>query len=91
MSMETIITLCVLGATCLGGIIAIIIALVRGDMKKFIVAKMEEAEASGMSGKEKLMFVLNAVKEKYKVMELVLNVKKFVEYIISISKQINCK
>ena len=89
MSIETIITLVVLGVTALGGIIGLIVALVRGDMKKFIVEKMEEAEASGKTGKEKLMFVLEAVKEKYKIMQIVMDVKKFVEYIISITKQIN--
>lgn len=89
MSIETIITLVVLGVTALGGIIGLIVALVRGDMKKFIVQKMEEAEASGKTGKEKLMFVLEAVKEKYKIMKIVMDVKKFVEYIISITKQIN--
>ena len=91
MSVETIITLCTLGAVALGGIIGLIVALVRGDMKKFIVEQMEIAEKSGLSGKEKLAFVLKAVKDKYKIMEVVLNVKKFVEYIISISKQINTK
>ena len=91
MSLEVIITIIALGIPCLGGIIAIVLAIVRGDMKKFIVEKMEEAEKSGMSGKEKLNFVIEAVKEKYKVLELVLNVKKFVEYIISISKNINAK
>ena len=91
MSLEVIITIIALGIPCLGGIVAIVLAIVRGDMKKFIVEKMEEAEKSGMSGKEKLNFVIEAVKEKYKVLELVLNVKKFVEYIISISKNINAK
>lgn len=91
MSIETIITLCTLGVVALSGIIGLIVALVRGDMKKFIVEQMEIAEKSGLSGKEKLAFVLKAVKDKYKIMEIVLNVKKFVEYIISISKQINNK
>lgn len=91
MEIGTIITLCVLGVSVVSGLIAIIVAIVRGDMKKFIVEKMEEAEKSGKSGKEKLAYVLEAVKEKYKVMDFILNVKKFVEYIISISKNINAK
>ena len=91
MQIETIITLVSLGVVVLGGIIGIIVAIVRGDMKKFIVEKMEEAEKMGMSGKDKLNYVLLAVKEKYKVCELILNVKKFIEYIISISKNINSK
>lgn len=91
MSVETIVTLVTLGVVALGGIISIIIAIVRGDMKKFIVEKMEEAEKSEMSGTQKLQFVIQAVKEKYKIAEVVLNTKKFIEYIISISKGINCK
>ena len=91
MSIQEIITLVVLGVVVLGGLITIIVAIVRGDMKKFIVAKMEEAEAQQLDGAEKLKYVLEAVKEKYKILELVLNVKKIVEYIISITKQINYK
>lgn len=91
MSIETIITLIVLGVTILGGIATIIVAMVRGDMKKFIEQKMIEAEESGLSGEKKLAYVLQAVKEKYKLMEMVLNVKKFIEHIISITKQINVK
>ena len=91
MQVETIITLVVLGVVILGSLATIIVAIVRGDMKKFIVEKMEEAEQLKLSGEEKLKYVLEAVKEKYKVMELVLNVKKFIEYIISVSKQINAK
>lgn len=87
MSLEAITTIIVLAIPCLGGIFAI----VRGEMKKYIVQMMEEAEKSGLSGKEKLNYVIEKVKKKYKVLELILNVKKFVEYIISISKNINAK
>ena len=91
MSIETIISLVTLGVVALGGLFAIIVAIVRGDMKKFIEEKMIEAEKSGKTGSEKLAYVLEAVKEKYKVMEVVLNVRKFIESIISISKEINSK
>ena len=91
MSQEMIITLVTLGVVAISGIAGIIVAIVRGDMKKFIVEKMEEAEKSEMTGTQKLQFVLQAVKEKYKLVEVFLNAKKFVEYIISISKGINCK
>lgn len=91
MQIETIISLVVLGVVILASLITIIVAIVRGDMKKFIIAKMEEAEKMELSGAEKLKYVLNAVKEKYKVLELILNVKKFVEQIISITKEINAK
>ena len=91
MQIETIISLVVLGVVILAGLIAIIVAIVRGDMKKFIIEKMEEAEKMELDGVKKLEYVVNAVKEKYKIMELVLNVKKFVEKIIDITKQINYK
>lgn len=91
MSQKEIISLVILGVICLIGIISIIIAIVRGDMKKFIEEKMAEAEKLSMDGKQKLEYVINAVKEKYKILELVLNVKKFIEHIIEISKRINYK
>lgn len=91
MSLEAIISLIVLGVVILAGLITIIVAIVRGEMKKFIIAKMEEAENLKLDGLKKLQYVLEAVKEKYKLMELFLNVKKFVESIIEISKKINYK
>lgn len=90
MNIETIIVLVILGIAVLSGIISIVVAVIRGDMKKFIEEKMIEAET--MQGSvEKLTYVLNAVKQKYKIVELVLNVKKFIEHIIDLSKQINSK
>ena len=91
MQIETIISLVVLGVVILASLITIIVAIVRGEMKKFIIAKMEEAENLKLDGLKKLQYVLEAVKEKYKLMELFLNVKKFVESIIEISKKINYK
>lgn len=91
MSQTEIISLIVLGVICLAGIISIIVAIIRGDMKKFIKEKMAEAEKLSMNGQQKLEYVINAVKEKYKIPELVLNIKKFIENIIEISKQINYK
>lgn len=91
MQIETIISLVVLGVVVLSGIITIIVAVIRGDMKLFIEKKMIEAEKLEMNGEQKLKYVLQAVKEKYKVLELILNAKKFIEQIISITKQINVK
>jgi len=91
MSLQEIITLIALGVAVLSGIVAIVVAIVRGDMKKFIEEKMIEAEKQDLTGAKKLEYVLVAVKEKYKVLEVVLNVKKFVEHIIAISKEINAK
>ncbi len=97
MQLETIITLATLGVATLGGLFAIIVAIVRGDMKKFIVEQMEIAEEKfkdlpkPQKSIQKFQFVFERVKEKYKVLELVLNVKKFVKYIIEISKKFNSK
>ena len=90
MSIETIITLITLGVIALGGIAGIIVAIIRGDMKKFIVEKMEEAEEKfkdlpkPQKSIQKLQYVIEAVKEKYKLVNVFLNIKKFVEYIINI-------
>ena len=91
MDIKTIITLIILGIVVVSGILAIIVAIVRGDMKKFIEEKMIEAEQQEMSGAKKLEYVLLAVKDKYKIFELFLNVKKFIEHIIAITKKINVK
>ena len=86
-----IIELVLLGIVVLGGLLGIIVALVRGDMKKFIEEKMIEAEKQDMEGAKKLEYVLTAVREKYKLVDLFLNSKKFIEHIIELSKQINAK
>ena len=91
MELQTLIPVITLGVVVLGGLFSIIIAVVRGDMKKFIEQKMIEAEQTDLSGAKKLEYVLVAVKEKYKVMELFLNTKKFVEHVIELSKKINSK
>ena len=91
MSPYEIIQLIILIVVTLALIATIVVAIVRGDMKKFIEEKMAEAEKLGLSGKEKLEYVVNAVKEKYKIMTIILNVKKVIEHIIELSKQINYK
>ena len=91
MSPNEIIQLIVLIVTTLALIATIVVAIVKGDMKKFIEEKMVEAENSGLNGEEKLKYVINSVKEKYKVMTIILNVKNVIEHIIEISKQINYK
>lgn len=91
MSLYEIIQLVLLIIITLALITTIVVSVVRGDMKKFIEEKMAEAEKLGLSGKEKLEYVINAVKEKYKIMTIVLNIKKVIEHIIELSKQINYK
>lgn len=91
MSVQTIILIVALGVSVLAGIVGVVLAIVRGEMKTFVKAKMVEAEGLEMSGEQKLNYVLQAVKEKYKIMELLLNTKKFIEEVIKITKQINYK
>ena len=91
MSVMEIVELIVLCALAVGGIIAIIIAIVRGEMKKFIEEKMVEAEQLELSGEKKLAYVLQSVKEKYKILELLVNCRKFIEHLIKLTKQINVK
>ena len=78
-------------ATALGLISSLIIAISRGQMKAFIIEKMEEAEESGKSGKEKLEYVILAVKDKYKLLTIFINIKNVVEKIIATTKKINYK
>ena len=90
MSTETIAMLIVLCGTVLGGVIALIIAICRGEVKKFVVEQMQIAEEKfkdlpkPQKSIEKLQFVIKAVKEKYKIASLILNIKKFVGYIVNI-------
>lgn len=91
MNTEAIITIVVLGISLLGTLIGLITALVRGDMKKFIEEKMIEAEQSGKTGPEKLAYVIEEFKNKYKIVQFILNAKKFIESVIDITKQINVK
>ena len=91
MSTSEIIELISLGITAAGLIFSIVAAIVRGNMKDFIIKCMEDAERTGMSGKTKYEYVILQVKEKYKIAALLLNVRKFIEKVISVSKKINAK
>ncbi len=79
-------------------IVSAIIFIIRGKVKDYIVEKMEEAEKLYENETDpvkkstlKLKYVIEAVKEKYKIAALIVNIKKFVEKIIEITKQINHK
>lgn len=91
MSVQEIVELVGLGVTIIALIVSIIVAIVKGNLKDFITEKMKEAEASGKSGKEKLEYVIKAVKEKYKLATLLIDVREFIEKIIDITKNINSK
>jgi K+-sensing histidine kinase KdpD len=91
MSVQEIVELVGLGVTIIALIVSIIVAIVKGNLKDFITEKMKEAEASDKSGKEKLEYVIKAVKEKYKLATLLIDVREFIEKIIDITKNINSK
>lgn len=91
MDTSLIITISVMGVAIIGIAIMLIVALVKGNLKEFVMAKMEEAEATGKEGKEKLIYVLDAVKEKYKLAVIISTAKKIVEVLIDFSKKVNTK
>lgn len=95
MELKDIIYLIVLGGVILVGIAVIVYAIIRGKLQKYIVKTMEEAEnlykdlPKPAKSKAKFEYVIKCVSDKYKLVDLFLNVKKFVEKIIEITKQIN--
>lgn len=97
MSQNEIIILISLGVPVLTALVTLIVALCRGEIKKYVILCMDEAEVIYKDLKKpeksikKLEYVINKVKDKYKLAEFFLNIKKFVEYIIQISKDINAK
>ena len=91
MSIAEIIELIILIIATIGMIASIVIAITKGKLREFIIEKMEEAEKTGKSGKEKLEYVISAVKDKYRLTSLMMNIRKFIEMIISATKNINSK
>lgn len=95
MSFQEIIELVMLIVVTIGLIGTIIIDICKGKMKDFIIAKMEEAEekfkGDPEKAKKKLEYVIEAVKEHYKLISIVLNIKEFIEKVISVTKKINAK
>lgn len=85
-----ILVLVGLGCGILAGIITIVVGIVRGEVQKFIIDKMEEANEKYKDlpkpekSIKKLQYVIDAVKEKYKIAELIMNVRKFIEKIVEI-------
>lgn len=96
MSVREIIELVLLGLMIIFAIVTLIISIKNGEFKEFIVEKMAEAEIQFPKEMEnyqakRLNYVIEAVKEKYKIMSLIFNIQKFVEYICKITKKINYK
>lgn len=90
-TIKEIILLAVAIISLLGAIFSIISSIVKGELRKFVEEKMKIAEESGLKGEQKLNFVLEAVKEKFKLVSLISSARKIVEEIIDLSKKINAK
>lgn len=91
-----LIAIIILGATLLITLIGLIVALCRGEMKKFIQEKMGEAEKKfpdTMKDYNTLRrnYVIDAFMKKYKILEFLLNVRVFIEKMIDFSKSVNYK
>ena len=90
-----IVELVSLGITIIGLISSIIVAVRSNKLKEFVLQKMEEADEKFKDLKKpeksikKLEYVMNAVKDKYKILSLIVNVKEFIEKIIDATKKIN--
>jgi hypothetical protein len=90
MELKDIVYLIILGVIALAGIISVIIALIRGEVKKFVIEKMEEAEKKYADlpkpekSKAKLKYVLECVNEHYGLSKKFLNIKKFIEKTIEL-------
>lgn len=91
MSTELLITLIVACIAVISTVVTIITSIRSGSLKQFILEKMEEAEHLELTGALKLDYVIQAVKDKYKLLALIINIKKIVEILISFSKQVNYK
>lgn len=97
MTNREIILFVLLGLIIIAGIVGIVIAIARGDMQKFIKEKMAEAEKlykdlpKPEKSKAKLKYVLDAVNEKYKILKLLMNIKKFIEKAVEFHNSMNGK
>lgn len=86
MDYKLLITVIVLGVFLLATLVFLIIELCNGKMKAFVMEKITEAEklfpkTEPDYQQKRLNYVVEAFKEKYKIMAFCLNVKKFIELI----------
>ena len=95
MSAGEITCLIMTGSIALCGLIALVSALIRGEIKKFVIEKMQEAEylyrdlPKPDKSRMKLEYVIKCVNEQYGISKLFINVKKFVEKIVEIVNGFN--
>lgn len=91
MDYKLLITTIILGVILLGALVFLTIELFNGNMKKFVMEKIAEAEKlfpkemEGYQEKRK-NYVIEAFTEKYKIMAFCLNVQKFIELICKLFK-----
>lgn len=91
MSQEMLITIIVFGVVALILLGIIIYGLVKGNLRQFVEDKMREAEKKFDNGSDRLKYVIDAVKEKYKVNLLVNIASNIIKYVIGLTKDINYK
>lgn len=91
MDYKLLITTIVLGIILLCTLVFLIIELFNGNMKKFVMEKITEAEKLFPKEIEDYQekrrnYVIEAFKEKYKIMAFCLNIQKFIELICELFK-----
>ena len=86
-----IIGLITLAVGLVGTILGWVISIRQGQLKVFVEEKMMEAESKELSGEQKLAYVLEKVKEKYKVLAFIEKAKEFIDELIKFSKKVNSK
>ena len=97
MSLELLIETIVLGSVVLCGIVAIVWAIVRGEIKQYVLDCMAQADfiykdlPKPEKSIKKLEYVIKSVNEKYGFVKLFLNVKKFIEKVIEIANSLQHK
>ena len=90
MDIKDIVYVAILGLIAISGIIGLIIALIRGEIKDFVIKEMEKAEAlykdlpKPEKSKKKLQYVLEQVNAHYGITQKFINIKKFIEQIVEL-------
>jgi len=91
MEIREIIEIIALCISTVGLITTLFTAITKGKLKEFVIQKMEEVETKELTSVEKFDYVVNAVKEEYKILAILINIETFIEKVIDISKKINYK
>lgn len=86
MDIKLLISTIVLGVLLLGTLVFLLIELFNGNMKNFVLEKINEAEkmfpnTEADYQQKRREYVIACFKEKYKIMSFALNVEKFIEMI----------